>query len=113
MNTFNTNSSQGPDEVVLRKAFRLSAPSPELKARAMKAAHEAWRATPAPRQGVARWWYPILELAAAGIILLVGSQINGFLISSDSSPGDLAGRGGSVHGAIEDLDISGRVHFRG
>jgi hypothetical protein len=114
MKTLNFNSSQGPDEEVLLKTFRLSAPSPERKARAMKAAREAWRAAPALRHGATRWWYPILELAAAGVILLVGSQINGFLISSGSSFSAPVGMTlGSLPDEKEDAEFCVRIPFHG
>jgi hypothetical protein len=63
------------------RGYRVVAPSPELKARVLGAAREAWKAMPAD---YVPWTWPILRLAAC----LVAAAIPVFLgHTADSSPG--------------------------
>jgi hypothetical protein len=74
-----------PDEADLErllKRYRLAEPSAGLKTRALAAAREVWQETSFDRSRRFTRAYPLLECAAALVILLTGWWLNAFLVES-------------------------------
>ncbi len=82
----------GNEEAALRRTVRLVAPSPDLKTRVLTKAQAAWQNQPARGRVALAWLQPLLELAAAAIILLAGNRINIHLVGEQSELGCSVGQ---------------------